>query len=674
MTAPQHEDTTASSEQGNSHVTQGHVATQGQNQGQSQNQGQGQNQGQKLQRCWFVTLGLLGGFGFVTSQMSLAIAETDTLLSSQPASASDSASAHSQNFADSSYAADSNAASAYTLTEVNYLSPQPLSLVTETVAQEVTAQPLPAVDTFMDTSVSTSDAVASLRTEAASAVTPATAAPSAVTPSTVTPSTITVEASAVAPAAVAPAATTPALAPTVADTATPTFTYQSKPAATKMAGNRNHPLAGLIEANGIAAPVSAYAHNRANSHVNAEAANARATLVSSAAGEAGIEPTKEATPAAVPDILPAEPAAPAAPPIVNIEPAIQAAPPVHATEIVPAALPESANLPEEYNSVFVDPTDYSIGATEAPSVVVSEQSTGCEFTVGQNQGVPNGACGVSGAPASVANSGSSGASGAAIAPNGQQQPAANANAPVASARSVNVGPVSFSAAGIQLSTSAAGREYLNRSVRPLVSLQAAERFIFPLAIPSPITSLFGFRLHPISGDQRFHAGTDIGAEQGTPVLAAQNGTVAAAEYSGGYGLMVVLRHKLEDTELESRYAHLAEIFVEPGTEVKKGDIIGLVGSTGNSTGPHLHFEMRQLTADGWLLVNPDGIVQASLANLVNALNNPMATLSFNFSDFNLSNLRAGGSLIAPSASTEIPTFPVPGQDGIPFRPAQPNAS
>ncbi|MGB7485319.1 MAG: hypothetical protein WA901_03955, partial [Phormidesmis sp.] len=129
MTAPQHEDTTASSEQGNSHVTQGHVATQGQNQGQSQNQGQGQNQGQKLQRCWFVTLGLLGGFGFVTSQMSLAIAETDTLLSSQPASASDSASAHSQNFADSSYAADSNAASAYTLTEVNYLPPQPSSLV-----------------------------------------------------------------------------------------------------------------------------------------------------------------------------------------------------------------------------------------------------------------------------------------------------------------------------------------------------------------------------------------------------------------------------------------------------------------------------------------------------------------------------------------------------------------
>ncbi len=636
MTAPQHEDTTTSSKQGNSHVTQG----------------------QKLQRCWFVTLGLLGGFGFVTSQVNFAIAETDALTDYAASTSDAAASALSHDLAANSYTSDSDATRAYTLTEVNYLSPQP-SPVAQTIAQLA-----PAVDTVMDTSVSTSDAIASLRTDAA---------PKAA-PTVTTAVTVAVEATPAQPviAAAPTATTTPALAPTVTDTASPTFTHQSKPSATKKAANSRSPLAGLIEANAVAAPVSAFAHSRVSNHENP-----RASLVSSVdtntETSASVVSSLEAAPA-VPDISPPAPAAPVSP-IVEITPTAETAPPVQATEIVPAALPEGTNLPEEYNSVFVDPTDYSIGATEAPSVVVSEQSTGCEFTVGQNQAVPNGACGVPAAPAPVANSGSGSQTPqapTANAPSGQ--PAAPiANASVASAPAVSVGPVSFSASGIQLSTSAAGREYLNRSVRPLVNLQVAERFIFPLAIPSPITSLFGFRLHPISGDQRFHAGTDIGAEQGTPVLAAQNGTVAAAEYSGGYGLMVVLRHKVEGSELESRYAHLSEIFAEPGTEVKKGEIIGLVGSTGNSTGPHLHFEMRQLTADGWVLVNPDGLVQASLANLVNALNNPMEALSFNFSDFNLSNLRSGGSIKAPTAaSTEIPTFP--GQNGIPFRPAQPNAS
>ena len=314
---------------------------------------------------------------------------------------------------------------------------------------------------------------------------------------------------------------------------------------------------------------------------------------------------------------------------------------------------------------------------DAPAVVISEQSTGCEFTVSQSGGVPNGACGTATAPAS-GNPGNSVANGGYNAPTTAnlpewQAPAA-ANAPIAAAaHSPANPPVSYNPAGIQLSTSAAGRAYLNRAVRPLVNLQATENFIFPLAVPSPITSLFGFRIHPIFGDQRFHTGTDIGAEQGTPVLAIQDGVVTGADYSGGYGLMVVLQHETEEAQLESRYAHLAEIFVEPGTAVKKGDIIGLVGSTGNSTGPHLHFEMHQMTENGWVLVNADALVQTSLSQLVKALNNPMQTLSFNFSDFNLRNLRTGAANKVPNRSNGIPTFPV-NNGGIPFRPAQPNAS
>jgi len=139
---------------------------------------------------------------------------------------------------------------------------------------------------------------------------------------------------------------------------------------------------------------------------------------------------------------------------------------------------------------------------------------------------------------------------------------------------------------------------------------------FPVAGVNPITSAFGWRVHPISGQQRMHNGTDIGAPLGTPVIAAYSGTVAAAQWSGGYGLMVTLRH-LEGTQ-ESRYAHLSEIFVEPGQEVAQGEVIGRVGSTGFSTGPHLHFEWRHLTNDGWVAVDAGPHLQYALANLMRA--------------------------------------------------------
>lgn len=127
-------------------------------------------------------------------------------------------------------------------------------------------------------------------------------------------------------------------------------------------------------------------------------------------------------------------------------------------------------------------------------------------------------------------------------------------------------------------------------------------FQFPLSVPAPITSPVGWRIHPISGQQRFHAGTDFGAPTGTPVVAARSGQVAIADYIGGYGATVVLDHT--DHNQQTLYAHLSQILVPPGMWVEAGTVIGLVGSTGNSTGPHLHFEVRQLTNRGWVAVNP----------------------------------------------------------------------
>jgi murein DD-endopeptidase MepM/ murein hydrolase activator NlpD len=136
---------------------------------------------------------------------------------------------------------------------------------------------------------------------------------------------------------------------------------------------------------------------------------------------------------------------------------------------------------------------------------------------------------------------------------------------------------------------------------------------YPLSFAAPITSLFGWRIHPITGDRRFHAGTDIGAPTGTPILAAAKGQVETADWMGGYGLTVTVNHSSAQQTL---YAHMSEILVRPGQWVEPGTVIGRVGSTGNSTGPHLHFEVRHLTPNGWVAVDPGVKLQAGLNNLV----------------------------------------------------------
>ena len=107
-------------------------------------------------------------------------------------------------------------------------------------------------------------------------------------------------------------------------------------------------------------------------------------------------------------------------------------------------------------------------------------------------------------------------------------------------------------------------------------------------VPGRITSGYGYRVHPILGYRRFHRGLDIGAGHGTPILATTDGQVVRAGWGGGYGNVVELRH---GGGLATRYGHMSRIAVRPGERVRQGQVVGYVGSTGLSTGPHLHYEM-----------------------------------------------------------------------------------
>lgn len=105
-----------------------------------------------------------------------------------------------------------------------------------------------------------------------------------------------------------------------------------------------------------------------------------------------------------------------------------------------------------------------------------------------------------------------------------------------------------------------------------------------------VTSRFGRRRRPRVGASTNHQGVDIAARTGTPVCATADGYVSAAGMRGGYGLTVVLEH---GNELQTSYAHLSAAYVHAGESVTRGQMIGAVGSSGISTGPHLHFEVRR---------------------------------------------------------------------------------
>lgn len=113
-----------------------------------------------------------------------------------------------------------------------------------------------------------------------------------------------------------------------------------------------------------------------------------------------------------------------------------------------------------------------------------------------------------------------------------------------------------------------------------------------LAYPSdaPTSSPFGWRMHPVLGYRRFHAGLDFAATYGSTIRAADSGTVIFAGWYGGYGKAVIIDHGQGITTL---YGHTSELFVSEGQGVQRGQAIAAVGSTGLSTGPHLHFEVRR---------------------------------------------------------------------------------
>jgi murein DD-endopeptidase MepM/ murein hydrolase activator NlpD len=127
-------------------------------------------------------------------------------------------------------------------------------------------------------------------------------------------------------------------------------------------------------------------------------------------------------------------------------------------------------------------------------------------------------------------------------------------------------------------------------------------------VPGKVTSHFGLRRHPILGFRRMHAGLDFRASYGTPIVAVTDGRVTGAGWMGGCGIAVRIEH---GGDLQTRYCHMSQAAAHPGQQVRRGQVIGYVGSTGLSTGPHLHYEMYR----GGRPVNPADVTFVTQAQL-----------------------------------------------------------
>lgn len=134
---------------------------------------------------------------------------------------------------------------------------------------------------------------------------------------------------------------------------------------------------------------------------------------------------------------------------------------------------------------------------------------------------------------------------------------------------------------------------LNQKIEEIFDLNGDKiRFMeanpYTMPVEGWVTSDFGIRKHPLSGMYKMHYGIDIASPVGTPVRSPANGTVVFAEYRGGYGNMVIINHGFGISTL---YGHASQLFVKKGDAVKKGDLVSAIGSSGASTGPHLHYEV-----------------------------------------------------------------------------------
>lgn len=124
-----------------------------------------------------------------------------------------------------------------------------------------------------------------------------------------------------------------------------------------------------------------------------------------------------------------------------------------------------------------------------------------------------------------------------------------------------------------------------------------------------ITSRFGYRIHPITEKRGFHTGLDMAATEGTPVSAVYYGKVTKTGEDDSWGKYVLVEHS---DGFETFYCHLSEIYVQDGAVIRQGETLGLVGSTGMSTGPHLHFEVKinDIRVDPELLLYPENAHEA----------------------------------------------------------------
>ena len=139
---------------------------------------------------------------------------------------------------------------------------------------------------------------------------------------------------------------------------------------------------------------------------------------------------------------------------------------------------------------------------------------------------------------------------------------------------------------------------IEKDIIKKISTETLLDSVFLRPVSGYISSPFGWRRHPIFGSRRFHSGVDIAGRNGSPIKASNSGKVIHSGWYGGYGKVVIINHGVltegvhRGKKVSTLYAHMSRTIVNVGTYIKKGQTVGYEGSTGYSTGPHLHFEVR----------------------------------------------------------------------------------